>query len=353
MGSALGISSISEDAREERAAPAEGGGKQADAQAPIAPGPSGPAPGDRTSPQLAQEPVFTFSPTKRLKLGPAAAVPTQEHGPAPVYQFGRRRRQHGTDPSTGSQPMASAHQAQLAAAGGARPGVLACSGAAESLDLAAGPGQAAQTGDSAALPGGAAAAGQQRGAGPGQQAAAVLAAAQLASPGTVLTGDAQELACVPAGGGLGDQAGSARQSGPLPNRSDSPAGLQGQQSGPSPSGSASLAGLHGQQSGPSPAGGASLPGLQGQGFPASFSAATPAASTVFGQGAARVSFSTLSDAARFSVLHVVQALERFCTQGWPNPVMLNATTPDEVQQVCPGHDWDLCAPCGSTPTVCM
>ena len=143
---------------------------------------------------------------------------------------------------------------------------------------------------------------------------------------------------MPAGAGLGDQAGPARQNGPLPHGSDSPAGLLGQQSGPWPSGSASLAGLHGQQSSPLPAGTAFLAGLQGQG---SFSAAAPAAGTVFGQGAARVSFSTLSDAARFSVLHVMQALERFCTQGWPNPVMLNAATPDEVQQVCPGHIWHL------------
>ena len=320
-----------------RVAPAEGGSTQADAQPPLAPRPSDPAPADTTSSQSAQEPMFTFFPPKTLKLGPAAAVPTQEHGPALVYQFGGGGGQHGTDPGTGVQPMASAHQAKLAAAQGTRPEVLACSGVAGRIALAAGPGQAARRGDSAALPGGAAAAAaeQQMGAGPGQQAAAVSAAAQLAGPGTMSTGDSQKLACLPAGGGLGAQAGSAQQSGPLPNGSDPSAEWQGQQSGPLPSGSAPLA------------------GLQGQGVPASFSAAAPAASTVFGQGSARVSFKTLSEAASFSVLHVMQALERFCTQGWPNPVMLNATMPDEVQQVCPGHNRDLSAPCGRFSFFCM
>ena len=303
----------------------------------MAPPPSGLAPADRTFPQSAEEPVFTFSTTKMLKLGPAAAVPTQEHGPALVSQFGGGRGQPATDPSTEAQPMASAHQANFAAAHRTRPGVLTGSGVAESPASPTRPGQAAQRGDSAALPGAAAAAEQQRGSGPEQQAAAVSAAAQLAGPETTPTGVSQELACLPAGRGLEEQAGFAQQSVPSPNGSDSPARVQGQQSGPLPSGSDSPAGVHGQQSGPLPSGSASLAGLQGQGVPASFSAAAPAASTVFGQGSARVSFKTFSDVASFSVLHVMQALERFCTQGWPNPVMLNATIPDEVQQVCPGH----------------
>ena len=132
------------------------------------------------------------------------------------------------------------------------------------------------------------------------------------------TEGSQELACLPAGGGLGRQAGSAQQSEPLPTGSDSPAGLHERKSGPLLTGSVSLA------------------GLQRQGTPPSSGAAAPAASTVFGQGSARAFFKTFSDVASFSVLHVMQALERFCTQGWPNPVMLNATTSDEVQQVCQG-----------------